>query len=568
MKKFSDLQYQRVDFKRVKNQIKDYQTAFKKAKTYAEFKDLYQEFEKITSQIATMTSIASIRNTMDKTDSFYEEEMKYINEKSAGIQLSSLSLIKTLLKSPFRKDFDQEYGKFLTKKIEDFIKLINPLTVLDNIQESKLTQQYSKDIALCETEFEGEKCNFYGLLKYMENTDRQIRKKAFEAWANMYESVANKLDDTYDKLVKLRVKKAKKLGFKNYIDYIYLERGRYDYTAKDIEIFRNNVRDIIVPICLELYEKQRQRLKVETLHFYDEKLVFLEGNATPIGNKDELVAKALKMYDEMSQQTSEFFRFMNDHELFDLETRAGKHLGGYCTFLPEYKAPFIFSNFNGTSADVDVLTHEAGHAFQIYLASRFQKTMLAMSSTSEINEIHSMAMEHFSYDWMKLFFKENVNKYLYAHLSNSLMTIPYMVAVDEFQHKVFENPAMSAKERRKTWKEIEKIYLPWRSYDGNKFLEEGGFWMQKQHIFLYPFYYVDYALAQMSSFELYLRSKENKKQAWDDYVSLCQKGGSMGYFDLLKSAKLNNPFDKEKMQETTDKIKAIIAEFEKNLNRD
>ncbi|HPW52960.1 MAG TPA: M3 family oligoendopeptidase [Erysipelotrichaceae bacterium] len=565
MKKFSALEYVRPDFKEVKKQLKEYRKKFRKVKTYPEFKDLYIELEKEAAKLATAFSIASIRNTMDKTDSFYEGELKYFNEKGAAIQLVSLSLSKKLLKSPFRKQFDEEYGPFLTEKVEKKLKLMSPLTVFDAIRETRLMQQYSKDVALCETEFRGEKCNFYGLLKHMQSTDRQIRKEAFFAWSGMYESVADKLDAIYDKLVRQRVKTAKKLGFKNYIDYAYQIRERYDYTKKEVEDFRNNVRDIIVPVCQKLYEKQRKRLNVETLHFYDEGLKFPEGNALPIGDTGELIEKAQKMYDEMSRETSEFFRFMRENELFDLETRAGKHLGGYCTFLPEYKAPFIFSNFNGTSADIDVLTHEAGHAFQIYLASRYQKSMMSIGSSSEINEIHSMAMEHFAYDWMPLFFGEKADKYLYAHLTDSLTKIPYMVAVDEFQHRVFENPKMSARERRAAWHQIEKIYLPWRSYDGNRFMTEGGYWLQKQHIFIYPFYYVDYALAQVCSYELYIKSLKDRQSAWKDYVGLCQKGGSMGYFDLLKSSNLKNPFKKETLQDIVCQVEEVIAEFEKRI---
>jgi M3 family oligoendopeptidase len=565
MQKFSDLKYVRPDFNEIKKQLKDFKRKIRKVKNYQQFKEIYNQFVETASNLITTVTIASIRNTMDKTDSFYDEEMKYINEKSSVIQLPMLFLIKTLLKSPFRKQFDEEYGAFLTENIERSLKLMSPLIILDSIKEGRLTQQYSKDVALCTTDFRGEKCNFYGLLKHMESTDRQKRKEAFVVWAAMYESIADKLDETYDRLVKLRVRMAKKLRFKNYIEYSYLIKRRYDYTALDVESFRNNVRDIIVPFCLELYEKQIKRLGVKTLHFYDESLVFAEGNALPIGDKDELVDKARKMYDEMSQQTGEFFRFMNEYQLFDLETRSGKHLGGYCSFLPDYKAPFIFSNFNGTSADVDVLTHEAGHAFQIYLASRYQKNLLSISSTSEINEIHSMAMEHFAYDWMESFFGENADKYLYTHLCKSLTAIPYMVAVDEFQHRVFENPKMTAQQRRQIWSEIEKIYLPWRCYDGNRFLEEGGFWMQKQHIFLYPFYYIDYALAQISSYELFIRSRENREEAWENYVALCQKGGSQGYFDLLKSAGLKNPFARETMEETIGRIKEIIQEFEEKI---
>ena len=188
---------------------------------------------------------------------------------------------------------------------------------------------------------------------------------------------------------------------------------------------------------------------------------------------------------------------MTKYELFDLETRPGKHLGGYCTSLPEYKAPFIFSNFNGTSADVDVLTHEAGHAFQAYLGERLIPIGVLQGSTSEVCEIHSMSMEFFTYPWMDKFFGDRADEYRYAHLCDALAVIPYMACVDEFQHEVYKNPKMTAKERRGVWRSIEKKYMPWRDYDGNAFLENGGFWMQKQHIFLYPFYYIDYALADL-----------------------------------------------------------------------
>jgi M3 family oligoendopeptidase len=365
--------------------------------------------------------------------------------------------------------------------------------------------------------------------------------------------------------LKLRVRKARKLGFPNYIDYVYLDRGRLDYTAKEAAVFRDQVRDVIVPFCRELYEKQRERLGVEKLHWYDEALVFPEGNALPIGTKDELVAKARKMYRELSPETGEFFDFMCEHELFDLETRPGKHLGGYCTFLPDYLAPFIFSNFNGTSADVDVLTHEAGHAFQAYLASRTLPLMNQMHSTSEINEIHSMSMEHFTYPWMDGFFGDKADKYRYAHLCSAVTTIPYLVSVDEFQHRVFEDPSMSATERRKVWKEIEEKYLPWRDYDGNEFLEGGGFWMQKQHIFLYPFYYIDYALAQVCAFQFYLKSREDREEAWQGYLKLCRAGGSRGYFELLELAGLMNPFREGTVAKVMDGVKEAIAALESKL---
>ncbi|MBR0353027.1 MAG: M3 family oligoendopeptidase [Oscillospiraceae bacterium] len=561
MEKFSSMEYRRPDFAACRKRLAQITKKVKAAGSYADYRAAYIEAEKVITEVYTMSSLCEIRNTMDKTDSFYEAEQKAVSSGNAKMSLSLQKLMKAAVASPLRKQFDEEFGPQLMKSFEMELKLISFRIIPDMIKEDRLSQKYSKDAALCKCDFRGEECNFYGLLKHMESTDRDERAEAFRAWAALYEGVSEKLDKTYDKLVALRVRKAKKLGFSNFIDYIYPARGRFDYTAADVERFRAKVWEVIVPFCAELYKEQAARLGVDAMHWYDEALVFPEGNAVPEGSMPELVEKAGEMYAEMSPETGEFFRFMREYELFDLETRPGKHLGGYCTFLPDYKAPFIFSNFNGTSADVDVLTHEAGHAFECYTASRTLPLANQISSTSEINEIHSMSMEHFAYPWMESFFGEKADKYRFAHLCSAVETIPYLVSVDEFQHRVFENPGMTAADRRRVWREIEQTYLPWRDYDGNEFLSNGGFWMQKQHIFLYPFYYVDYALAQICAFQFFLRMREDRESAWNDYLKLCKAGGSKGYFELLEYAGLDNPFAEGTVEKVIEGVKEAVAEF-------
>ena len=264
------------------------------------------------------------------------------------------------------------------------------------------------------------------------------------------------------------------------------------------------------------------------------------------------------MYRELSPQSGEFFDFMVEYELFDLETRKGKRVGGYCTSLPSYHAPFIFSNFNGTLADVNVLTHEAGHAFAGFTAAKFQKLPELCHSTEEISEIHSMSMELWTYPWMESFFGDKAEQYRKQHLADAIMKIPYMVCVDEFQHKVYENPDMSPMEWRAVWSRLEKIYMPWRDYDKNEFLESGGFWMQKQHIFLYPFYYVDYAMAQIGAFEFYTQMNTDREAAWDNYYKLCKAGGSKGYFELLDYCGLHNVLKEGSVREA---LKAVFEEL-------
>ena len=543
MWKFKDLPYERPDAAAFQAQYRSAIDRFEAAKTYQEAKEAYVDQDKLMRDFSTMHTIASIRNTMDTTDPYYDAEITHLNTVSAEFMPLQKMATEALLKTPFRADFDKEYGPFLFAKAELEQKTQSEAIVSDLIAESRLCEQYSKLVAGCKTEFNGETCNFYGLLRYMEDSDREVRRAAFLAWAKLYEGVSDELDKIYDELIALRVRMAKTLGFPSYTELAYANRGRSDYTQEDVASFRKQVRDIIVPAAQRYREQQAKRIGVDKLRYYDESYMFPDGNADPVGGEDVLIPIGAQMYHELSQETGDFFDFMVEHDLFDLQTRQGKHLGGYCTYLFNYEAPFIFSNFNGTSGDVDVLTHEAGHAFAGYTAAKFQQLTEYRHSSAEVAEIHSMSMEHFTYPWLGKFYgEENAAKAQYSHLLTAVIVIPYLVSVDEFQHRVYENPGMTAKERRAVWHEIEQIYMPWRDYDGMDFLAGGGFWMQKQHIFLYPFYYVDYALAQVCAFEFYGRMKTDPKTAWADYLRLCQAGGSRSYFALLELANLSNPF--------------------------
>lgn len=558
MGKFNELPYERPDVKGLKKAFADHLKQFQRAKTFAEADAAFLGFMSAMESWATQSTVAYIRNSINLKDAFYDKEVKFYNREGSVLMLTLKKAIKAVLASPFRAQFEEKYGSHMFRDYETQMKLIKLTTVLPTIREGNLCNEYSKAAAGCSVEFMGEKCNFYGLLRHMQSTDRSERRAAFAEWAKLYEGISGQLDTIYGKLVRIRTTIAKRLGYKSYIDYAYLARGRYDYDVERAAAFREAVRTYITPLCEKLYREQAERLGLEKLEWYDEALCFAEGNAVPMGTPEELTEKALRMYEEMSPQTGEFFNFMKAHELYDFVTRENKQLGGYMTFLPDFQAPFIFSNFNGTSADIDVLTHEAGHAFEGYYASRCLPVQQMISSTSEINEIHSMSMELFAYPYMERFFGEQTDKYIYAHFTEAIKTIPYLVSVDEFQHRVFENPHMTPAEWRRAWKEIEQKYMPWRSYDGNAFLEEGGFWMQKQHIFLHPFYYIEYAMAQLDAFALY-RKQVAGGDAWESYLKLCGMGGMYGYYETLERAGLPNPLEVET-------VKTLAAFVEEQVN--
>ncbi len=542
MVKFTEMPYQRPDMEEMKAALADAAGRMRNAGSYEEARQIFFEGQEKRLKTGTMFSIASVRNTINTADEYYDGEVRWLREQSARMMPLNIAWEKALTESPFRKDFEAEFGSQLFRLLEASLMTQDERIIQETIRSGELTQAYAKVTAAAVTDFRGEETNFYGLLKHMQSTDRQERKEAFEAWAGLYERISPELDSQYTELTGLRDAMARKTGFPTYTEMAYVARDRFDYTQEDAARFRKQVLEIITPAVAEIRERQRKHLGADRLRYYDEALLFPEGNANPAGTTEELVDKAQRMYREMSPETGEFFDFMKEYQLFDLETRPGKRMGGYMTRFPDYQAPFIFSNFNGTSADVDVLTHEAGHAFQGYLAMRSIPVSSLCGSTAEINEIHSMSMEHFAYPWMESFFGENAEKYRTAHLIEALAVIPYMVCVDEFQHRVYAKPDMTAADRRSIWREIERKYMPWRDYDGNRFLEEGGFWMQKQHIFLYPFYYIEYALSQICAFQYYGRMKENRKAAWADYLRLCRAGGTKGYFELLETGGLLNPF--------------------------
>lgn len=539
MKKFAELQYVRPDMEKIFARVSGDIAVLKGAKNYEEFRNAYMDYVEVDTELETSKTVAHIRNTINLLDEFYEAEMVYFNSQMPKYEILKKEMGEVIVASPFKAEMEKEFGAILIQNMEAQKQLSDESIVDDQVKEAELVSRFMKTQAAATVEFKGEQIGNYGLLKIMQSTDRAERKEAFEAWAKLYEGIAPTLEEVYDGLVKVRAGMAKKLGFKSFIPMGYLRRRRFDYTEKELEVFRKQVREVVVPAAAKLYERQKEALGIDTLYYYDESIASPSGNPVPIGDKEYLVGEAQKMYRELSRESGEFFDFMMEYELFDLDSKHGKRAGGYCTTLPQYHAPFIFSNFNGTDADVNVLTHEAGHAFAGFTAAKYQKTPELCHSTSEINEIHSMSMELWTYPWMENFFGDKAEEYRREHLADALMKIPYMLCVDEYQHKVFKNPEMTTMERRAVWSGLEKIYMPWRNYAGNEFLESGAFWIKQQHIFLYPFYYVDYAMAQMGAFEFYTKMKEDRKAAWADYYKLCAAGGSMGYFDLLKYSGLH-----------------------------
>ncbi|WP_188454215.1 M3 family oligoendopeptidase [Virgibacillus oceani] len=541
MQTFENYTYERPDLQEEKAKFAGLLSTFQRAASVEEASKAIEQINTFRNRLSTLFNLVYIRASINTNDEFYQNERDFFDDLEPEIKAMNTDFYKELIKSPYRKQLEKQWGPQLFQIADLEIKAFSNEVISLLQKENKLTSEYSKLVASAQVEFKGEIYTLAQLSPFAQDKDRSVRKQAIEASAGFFEQNAKKFDDIYDQLVKVRHEIATKLGYKNFVELGYIRMLRIDYNAEMVNVFRKQVRDSIVPLVSRLYEKQAERIGVDSLNYYDESFQFKSGNAKPKGSPEWIIDNGKKMYEELSTETNEFYHFMLDRNLMDLEAKKGKEAGGYCTFIEDYQSPFIFANFNGTSGDIDVLTHEAGHAFQFY-SSRKIGMPEYLIPTSEAAEIHSMSMEFFTWPWMKLFFKEDTDKYKYSHLADGLQFLPYGVAVDEFQHLVYENPEWSPEERKQAWRKLEKIYLPHRDYDGIPYLEAGGFWQRQGHIYEVPFYYIDYTLAQICAFQFWKRSRENREEAWNDYINLCKLGGSKSFLGLVESANLRSPF--------------------------
>ena len=559
--KFNDYKYEKINIDETKEKFSNLIKSFSDAENLEEQTKYMDEIIKLRNHIDTMETLVSIRHSIDTTDEFYDKENEYVDEISPILFGFISEFYKALVNSKFRADLEKKYGKFLFDLAENTLKTFNEEIIPDLQEENRLSSKYSKLIASAKIQFDGEEKNLSEMVPYTQSKDRNVRIEASKKVAHFFKENKDEFDKIYDGLVKVRTTIAQKLGYKNYVELGYAQLSRLEYDSEMVASYRKQVLENIVPLHTELRQRQAKRLGLDKLKFYDEPIKFNSGNADPHGDPEWILNHGKTMYNELSKETAEFFSFMTEKNLLDLLSKKGKMSGGYCTYIPEYKSPYIFANFNGTSHDVDVLTHEAGHAFQVY-QSRGYEIPEYLWPTYEACEIHSMSMEFLTWPWMDLFFENDAEKYKFIHLSEALLFIPYGVTVDEFQHWVYENPNATLDDRRAKWLEIEKKYLPTRDYGEVDDLKEGIFWFRQGHIFNSPFYYIDYTLAQVCAFQFWIKSQENREKAWDEYLALCKLGGSKPFFELMKAANLKNPFEQGTIASVIPKIREFLESID------
>ena len=540
---FSEMPYVRPDMDKVKAELNACAEKIRTADSVEAQIAAFDEASELSKDLMTTGSIAYVRNTINTADKFYDAEREFFDQAGPELEESLQAINIALLDSPYRNELEAHYGSLLFKNLEISRRSFKPELIPLMQEASKLEAQYQKLYAGLTVEFDGQSMPLPMLGKFKESPDRAVRRAAFEAEGKVFDANREELDEIYDKLVKNRNAQGRMLGYDNYIQLGYDRLGRNCYGAKELQEFRDQIATDLVPIIAEVKEAQRKRIGVDRLCIYDDKFRFSDGNAKPEGTAEEILAAGKAMYQDLSPETREFIEAMFDGGMFDVLSRDGKAPGGYCTSFPTYKMPFIFSNFNGTSDDVDVLTHEAGHAFAFYRAMHSDINPNLQEPTIEACECHSMSMEFLTQDYHKNFFGKNTAKYELAHCEDSLDFIPYGCMIDEFQHRMYENENLTPEERNAVWEELEHKYRPWLDMDNLPFYGRYSHWQWKLHVYLHPLYYIDYCMAQTVAFQLWTLSLKDKEAAWKKYLAFVDAAGTKTFAELCHSAGLRVPYE-------------------------
>ena len=540
--KFNEMPYVRPDLTAFQAKAEATAQKIAQASSAQEQIEAVLAFDQVQAEINTAMSLAYVRHTIDTRDEFYDQENDYADEIAPAVQEAEQKVSKALLDSPFRAELAERFGDLLFTNLEIAVRTFDPKNMALMQEENKLQSEYQKLYASAMVEWNGEKLPLPKLGPYKQSPDRAVRKAAYEAEGKWFDSHQAELDELYDKLVKNRTAQAKNMGYDNYLQLGYDRLSRNCYGPAQVASFRDQIAQDMVPIVAKVKKDQEKRLGVEKLKFWDDVLLFPDGNADPQGTADEILAAGKQMYHELSPETAEFADFLCDKELLDVLSKEGKAPGGYCTEFRSYKAPFIFSNFNGTSGDVDVLTHEAGHAFAGFRAMRKGYLGSMTSPTIEACEVHSMSMEFLTAPWHEKFFGPLTRKYEIGHCEDALIFIPYGCMVDEFQHRVYENPELTPAQRNELWLNLEKKYRPWIDFEDLPFYGRGAGWQRQLHIYLYPLYYIDYCMAQTVAFQFWIASMKDRADAWAKYLRFADAGGTRTFEGLVAEAGLKVPY--------------------------
>jgi oligoendopeptidase F len=474
--------------------------------------------------------------------------LHFIEKIDPELKPRQFRLEKILMAHPLRASLPSPRYDVFLRDVKNHVELFREENVPLETEESKVGQQYQKLSGALTVTFRGEEKTLVAMGKFLEEPDRALRQEVWELVSKRRLQEREKFEDQFDELVRLRQQIARNAGFENYRDYLFRRMGRFDYTPQHCFDFHDAVEREVVPALRELQAQRRTELKLDSLKPWDVSVDPLNRPALrPFERVEDMVTRSQRIFNKLDGELAAGFQRMQDLRLLDLDNRKGKAPGGYQSTLSESRVPFIFMNAVGQQRDVETILHEAGHAFHA-LATCDEDLLAYRSAPIEFCEVASMSMELLGNEFIEEFYPANeANRARRTHLESIIGVLGWIATVDAFQHWVYTNPGHTRTERSAAWNKLMDRFagdIDWRGHAEAR----ANLWHKQLHIFLYPFYYIEYGIAQLGALQVWANSKRDKTKALRDYKSALALGGSRPLPELFAAAGCRFQFDAATMR--------------------
>lgn len=557
MKKFNEIKYARPDFETIQNNYDSYASRIENAKNFEEIVGVIEDERNLSSSYGQMSTIAFIRCYQDCSDEFYLAEMQ---ECQKGLELINRNAYNdALLVTSYAENINDKYGKMYLNEVKRDI-ILTEKGKDERIAEAMLVSEYQNLKATLKFEFDGKSMSEGELIPHLSDANRDTRKKALIARYEGYLSHKDEFNSLLSKLIEARLNIAKACGFQSYLDYMNIEKGRTTYGEKELAAFTAQVKKDIVPLLDKIRDFKKKNLQLNEIMEWDERMYFKDGNAKPAGDIKYLLENAGKMYYGLNDQLGKLYDLMIEFDNIDVYPSVNKISGmGFCTNLAIDKVPFIFANSNGTNSDVDVFTHEFGHAYQQYLSAVNQPLNEYVDMPNDIVEIPSKSMEQFAYKHAEVFFKDDADKYRKSHILGVIEEICSFCAIHEIETYLYNNPNASQQDRIDSHYRILKEFNPnINSGDLEKYHKEGAPMFTNMGVYMFPRYLISYALSDVCAIEFKSQLDDNEQEALENYTTFCSTGGSLPFDEILKKANLSKAYEVESVKKTAAYLKTIL----------
>ena len=469
--------------------------------------------------------------------------LHFVENVDPQLKPRQFALEKIYVAHPQFNQLPKARYEVFNRDVKNHVKLFRPENVPLETEEAKLCQQYQKLIGAQTVTFRGAEKTLVQMGRYLEEPDRALRQEAWELVAKRRLQDVEKCEEIFDELIQLRTQIAKNAGFENYRDYAFRKMGRFDYTPKNCFQFHDAIEKEIMPAVREIQNERKRQLKLEKLRPWD--LAVDPQNRAPLkpfAEVGEMVSRTQKIFNHLDAELAAGFRQMQDLKLLDLDNRKGKAPGGYQSTLSEARVPFIFMNAIGLQRDVETILHEAGHAFHAQAACD-EDLYAYRSAPIEFCEVASMSMELLGNEFLEEFYPTaEANRARKTHLEGIIGFFPWMAVVDAFQHWIYTHAGHTRAERKAAYLKLMDRFGGDIDFSGYEEMRAYS-WHRQLHIFIYPFYYVEYGIAQLGALQVWANSKADKAKALNDYKKSLALGGSRPLPELFAAAGCKFQFD-------------------------